>query len=79
MADLTFPDRLAASLDHAPVLPDHLPRAPEPEPDMDIDEEDPEEDQVMDFEVDDKVEEWEDDEDRLIAPVTPPTVAAPVV
>nr|GEU36263.1 reverse transcriptase domain-containing protein [Tanacetum cinerariifolium] len=38
---------------------------------MDIDEENLEEDQVMDFEIDDKVEEWEDDDDWLIAPVTP--------
>ncbi|GJV99095.1 hypothetical protein Tco_1554347, partial [Tanacetum coccineum] len=104
MADLAFPDHLAASPHHASVLPDHLPGAPEPEPafldhvvdfpkddlaveieegpkedqDMDIDEEDHEEDRVIDFKVDDKVEEWEDDEDWLIAPVTPPRVAAPV-
>ncbi|GJX10196.1 hypothetical protein Tco_0200055 [Tanacetum coccineum] len=104
MADHAFLDHLAASPDHEHVLPDKLPRAPEPAPafpdhvvnflkddlavaieegpkedqDMDIDEEDPEKDQIMDFEVDDEVEEWEDDEDWLIAPVTPPIVAAPV-
>nr|GEV19974.1 hypothetical protein [Tanacetum cinerariifolium] len=51
---------------------------PKEDQDMDIDEEDLKEDQGMDFEDDDEVEKWEDDEDWLIAAVTPPRAAAPV-
>ncbi|GJV49245.1 hypothetical protein Tco_1439457 [Tanacetum coccineum] len=40
--------------------------------------EDPKEDQGMDFEDDDEVKEWEDDEDGLMVPVTPPRAASPV-
>ncbi|GJV51192.1 hypothetical protein Tco_1446933 [Tanacetum coccineum] len=79
-----LPNHLLRSPGPEPAFPDHvvdfldddlaveIEEDPEEDLGMDIDEEDPEEDQGMDFEDDDEVEEWEDDEDWLIAPVTPP-------
>ncbi|GKG13192.1 hypothetical protein Tco_0350152, partial [Tanacetum coccineum] len=44
---------------------------------MDIDKEDPKEDQDMDFKDDDEIREWEDDKDWLIALVTPSRATTP--
>ncbi|GKB50483.1 hypothetical protein Tco_0901236 [Tanacetum coccineum] len=79
-----LPNHLLRSPGPEPAFPDHvvdfldddleveIEEDPEEDLGMDIDEEDPKEDQGMDFEDDDEVEEWKDEEDWLIAPVTPP-------
>ncbi|GJT74914.1 hypothetical protein Tco_1041639 [Tanacetum coccineum] len=71
MTNPSFLDHLVASPEHAPVLSDHVVDFPEDDlaveieevheeyQDMDIDEEDPEEDQIMNFKVDDEVEEFQ--------------------
>nr|GEW99896.1 hypothetical protein [Tanacetum cinerariifolium] len=76
MADLAFLDHLAASPDHAPVLPDHLPGAHEPEPtfpdhvvdfledDLVVEiEEGPEEDQDINIDGEDHVMDFEVDDE----------------
>ncbi|GKB77222.1 hypothetical protein Tco_0944117 [Tanacetum coccineum] len=65
----TSPDHVFSFLDDDPTLDTE--EDPEEDQDMDIDEEDPKEDQEIDFTDED--DEWEDEEDWLMAPVTPPT------
>ncbi|GKF92354.1 hypothetical protein Tco_0279073 [Tanacetum coccineum] len=81
MADLAFPDHLAALPDHASILPDHLLGAPKPEPafpdhvvdfledDLAVEiEEGPKEDQDIDIDEEDPEEEQDidfEDDDEI--------------
>ncbi|GKC72856.1 hypothetical protein Tco_1118739 [Tanacetum coccineum] len=79
-----LPDHLRGSPGQMPTSPDHVFAFLDDDPtldteedqDMDIDVEDPKEDQEIDFADED--DEWEDEEDWLMAPVTPPTATSPV-
>ncbi|GJW48035.1 hypothetical protein Tco_0079681 [Tanacetum coccineum] len=73
------PELVASSPNHVFAFPDDdlvldIEEDPEEDEDMDINEEDPKEGQEMDLEDED--DEWEDDDDWLMAPVKPPRAAS---